>query len=42
LAQREYRDQGINTKKLLGHKREEMTEVYDDLRGCDWGKVEAV
>jgi len=42
LAQREYRVQGINTKKLLGHKREEMTEVYDDLRGCDWGKVEAV
>lgn len=42
LAQREYRVQGINTKKLLGHKREEMTEVYDDLRGCDWRKVEAI
>lgn len=42
LAQREYREQGINTKKLLGHKREEMTEVYDDLRGCDWGKVDAI
>jgi integrase len=42
LAEREYREQGINTKKLLGHKREAMTEVYNDVRGCDWSKVEAV
>ncbi|ALO34541.1 hypothetical protein CMT41_07290 [Colwellia sp. MT41] len=42
LAEREYREQGINTKKLLGHKHEAMTEVYNDIRGCDWSKVEAV
>lgn len=42
LAEREYRDQGINTQKLLGHKHEAMTEVYNDVRGCDWSKVEAV
>jgi integrase len=42
LAEREYRDQGINTKKLLGHKREAMTEVYNDVRGCDWSKVEVI
>lgn len=42
LSEREYRDQGINTTKLLGHKREEMTDVYNDIRGCDWSKVEAI
>ena len=42
LSEREYRDQGINTTKLLGHKREEMTDVYNDVRGCDWGKVDAI
>ncbi|MGV2871539.1 tyrosine-type recombinase/integrase [Colwellia sp. E150_009] len=42
LAEREYREQGINTQKLLGHKREAMTEVYNDVRGCDWSKVAAV
>jgi len=42
LSERQYRDQGVNTKKLLGHKREAMTEVYNDIRGCDLSKVEAV
>lgn len=42
LSEREYRDQGINTTKLLGHKREEMTDVYNDIRGCDWSKVEGI
>lgn len=42
LCERLYRDQGINTKRLLGHKREAMTEVYNDVRGCDWSQVEAV
>jgi hypothetical protein len=42
LAERENREQGINTKKLLGHKREAMTEVYNDVRGCDWSTVEAI
>jgi integrase len=42
LSEREYKDQGINTKKLLGHKHEKMTDEYDDLRGCDWGKVDSI
>jgi len=42
LAEREYKDQGVNTKKLLGHKHEKMTDEYDDLRGCDWGKVDGI
>jgi hypothetical protein len=42
LSEREYREQGINTKKLLGHKREAMTEVYNDVRGCDWTKVNTI
>jgi integrase len=42
LSEREYREQGINTTKLLGHKREEMTDVYNDSRGCDWTKVKTV
>ena len=42
LAEREYRDQGINTKKLLGHKREATTDVYNDIRGCDWTKVKSI
>jgi integrase len=42
FSEREYRDQGINTKRLLGHKREAMTEVYNDVRGCDWSKIEAI
>ena len=42
LSERVYREQGINTKKLLGHKREAMTEVYNDVRGCDWTKVDTI
>jgi len=42
LSEREYREQGINTKKLLGHKREAMTDVYNDVRGCDWTKVDTI
>jgi len=42
LSEREYKDQGVNTKKLLGHKHEKMTNEYDDLRGCDWTKIESV
>ena len=42
LAERKYREQGINTKKLLGHKREAMTEVYNDVRGCDWTKIDSI
>lgn len=35
LAERLYRKQGINTKTLLGHKRQAMTDVYNDDRGLD-------
>jgi integrase len=42
LSEREYKDQGVNTTKLLGHKHEKMTDEYDDRRGCDWTKIEAV
>jgi integrase len=42
LSEREYNDQGVNTKKLLGHKHQKMTDEYDDLRGCDWGKVDSI
>lgn len=42
LSEREYKDQGVNTKKLLGHKHEKMTDEYDDIRGCDWGSVDAI
>lgn len=39
LAERLYRDQGINTQTLLGHRHARMTEVYNDPRGAEWGTV---
>lgn len=39
LSERLYRAQGINTKVLLGHKRQSMTDLYNDDRGLsrnDW------
>jgi integrase len=36
LSERVYRDQGINTQKLLGHKRASQTDQYNDDRGLDW------
>lgn len=39
LSERLYRDQGIDTKKLLGHRHARMTEVYNDPRGAEWGTV---
>lgn len=39
LSERLYRDQGINTKDLLGHKSQKMTDKYNDDRGKDWVKV---
>ncbi|MDR0233376.1 MAG: tyrosine-type recombinase/integrase [Zoogloeaceae bacterium] len=35
LAERLYRQQGINTQILLGHKRQTMTDQYNDARGLD-------
>lgn len=39
LSERLYRDQGINTQSLLGHRHARMTEVYNDPRGAEWGTV---
>ncbi|MGY2800001.1 integrase, partial [Ewingella americana] len=39
LSERIYRDQGIDTKQLLGHKNQQMTDVYNDDRGRDWTVV---
>ena len=38
LSERLYRAQGIDTRTLLGHKRQQMTDVYNDLRGLDAGE----
>lgn len=35
LAAREYREQGINTQKLLGHAKASMTDLYHNDRGLD-------
>lgn len=35
-SEREYRKQGINTQKLLGHKHQSTTDIYADTRGHDW------
>ncbi|MEX9869257.1 phage integrase Arm DNA-binding domain-containing protein [Providencia huaxiensis] len=36
LSERLYREQGINTQKLLGHKSQKMTDKYNDDRGKEW------
>lgn len=36
LSERLYREQGLNTQKLLGHKSQKMTDRYNDDRGKDW------
>lgn len=38
LSERLYRDQGINTKILLGHKHQAMTDMYNDDRGLSKGQ----
>jgi integrase len=38
LAERLYREQGIDTRTLLGHKRQAMTDVYNDDRGLSRGQ----
>lgn len=37
LSERLYRAQGIDTKTLLGHKRQSMTDQYNDDRGLTRG-----
>lgn len=39
LSERLYKEQGINTQKLLGHKSPQQTERYDDDRGKGWTTV---
>ena len=41
LSERLYREQGINTQKLLGHKSRKMTDKYNDDRGKDWLVIDA-
>ncbi|MBN9695294.1 MAG: tyrosine-type recombinase/integrase [Zoogloea sp.] len=38
LAERLYRDQGINTQRLLGHAHQRMTDVYNSERGLTGGQ----
>ncbi|TDX18523.1 phage integrase family protein [Buttiauxella sp. BIGb0552] len=39
LAERLYKEQGINTRMLLGHKTQQQTDRYHDDRGKDWVTV---
>ena len=36
LSERLYREQGVDTQKLLGHKSKKMTDKYNDDRGKNW------
>lgn len=38
LAERLYRAQGLDTRTLLGHRRQSMTDQYNDDRGLDGRK----
>lgn len=38
LSERLYRAQGIDTQTLLGHKRQSMTDAYNDDRGLSAGR----
>lgn len=38
LAERLYRAQGVDTRTLLGHKRQSMTDQYNDDRGLSGGQ----
>ena len=41
LSERLYREQGIDTQRLLGHRQASTTDVYNDIRGADWVEVKA-
>ena len=36
LSERLYKEQGIDTRKLLGHKTQQQTDRYHDDRGKSW------
>lgn len=39
LSERLYKEQGLDTQKLLGHKTQQQTVRYHDDRGKGWSKV---
>ncbi|ENF4691837.1 phage integrase Arm DNA-binding domain-containing protein [Escherichia coli] len=39
LSERLYKEQGIDTQKLLGHKTQHQTDKYHDDRGKEWQKI---
>lgn len=39
LSERLYKEQGLDTQKLLGHKTQQQTDRYHDDRGKEWNKV---
>lgn len=39
LSERLYKEQGLDTQKLLGHKTQRQTDRYHDDRGKGWSKV---
>ncbi|EFZ72934.1 site-specific integrase [Escherichia coli] len=39
LSERLYKEQGIDTRKLLGHKTQQQTDRYHDDRRKGWSKV---
>ncbi|MDP9768084.1 UNVERIFIED_ORG: integrase [Atlantibacter hermannii] len=39
LSERLYSIEGIDTQKLLGHKSQKQTDVYNDDRGKEWKKI---
>lgn len=41
LSERLYREQGIDTQKLLGHKSRKMTDKYNDDRGKEWVVIDS-
>jgi len=41
LSERLYRNQGIDTQKLLGHKSRKQTDEYNDDRGKDWVVIDS-
>lgn len=38
LAERLYREQGVDTRVLLGHRHQSMTDIYNDDRGLTAGE----
>lgn len=39
LSERLYKEQGLDTQKLLGHKTQQQTDRYHDDRGKGWIKI---